>query len=186
MRIGSILFVSFNFLQVLWIQQRLSQSGLDSARPSHLRERVYIAGIHWNNEDILQSHWNDAVVSLAETLGPENVFISVYESGSWDNSKNVLKDLDTRLGHLRVSSNITMSETTHLDEISQPATGPGWIDTFRGKKELRRIPYLAKLRNLTLKRLVEFSHQGVRFDKVLFLNDIVFTVSFPPPSVFTD
>jgi hypothetical protein len=184
-RIASLLFVLFNFVQVLRIQQRLSQYALKATEPSYLKsveasankQRVYISSIHWNNEPILHSYWNNALIALVEALGPENVFISVYESGSWDDSKNVLRDLDERLGWLGVNRDITLSETTHLDEISKPADGPGWIDTSRGKKELRRIPYLAKLRNLTLKNLVALSKQGLNFDKVLFLNDVVFTAS---------
>lgn len=140
------------------------------------RERLFIASMHWNNEAILRSHWNDAVVELARTWGPENVFVSVYESGSWDDSKDALRDLDSRLDRLGVPRNITLSDTTHEDEVSAPPAGDGWIDTSRGKKELRRIPYLARLRNFTLRPLEELTEQGVGFDKVLFLNDVVFTV----------
>lgn len=139
-------------------------------------ERLFIASMHWNNEAILRSHWNDAVVELARAWGPENVFVSVYESGSWDESKDALRDLDVRLGQLGVPRNITLSETTHEDEISAPPEGDGWIKTSRGKKELRRIPYLARLRNFTLRPLEHLTELGIGFDKVLFLNDVVFTV----------
>jgi len=139
-------------------------------------ERVYIASLHWNNEAILRSHWNNAVVELAKTLGPENIFISVYESGSWDDSKGALRELDGRLERLGVARNITLSETTHLDEISRRPARHGWIETPRGKTELRRIPYLARLRNLTLRPLEELLEQGKTFDRILFLNDVVFTV----------
>lgn len=187
-RIAFLLFVACNFVQVLRIQQQLSQYALKAAEPSYLKPtpklgeqlphkpRVYISSIHWNNEQILHSHWNNALIALVEALGPDNVFISVYESGSWDNSKTALKDLDERLGWLGVNRDITLSETTHKDEISKSAEGPGWIQTSRGKKELRRIPYLAKLRNFTLKNLVALSKQGLKYDKVLFLNDVVFSV----------
>jgi len=124
----------------------------------------------------LRSHWNNAVVELARTLGPENVFISVYESGSWDDSKGALRELDSRLERLGVPRNITLSETTHLDEISRHPDGRGWIKTPRGRMELRRIPYLARLRNLTLRPLEELLEQGKTFDRILFLNDVVFTV----------
>jgi hypothetical protein len=143
-----------------------------------LPERIYIASIHWNNEEVLQSHWNNAVVALAKALGPENVYITVYESGSWDNSKHVLRELDTSLGEHNIRRNITLSETTHSDEMSvaNEKKGLGWIKTPRGKKELRRIPYLSRLRNWTLEPLQELSRQGEVFDKVLFLNDVVFSV----------
>ena len=41
--------------------------------------------------------------------------------------------------------------------------------------ELRRIPYLARLRNLVMEPLFELRESGVVFDKILFLNDVVFT-----------
>ena len=138
------------------------------AEPSGRRtERVYIASMHWNNGRILRSHWNDAVVALAKALSRENVFVTVYESGSWDDSKGALSELDQTLGGLGIRRNITLSETTHLDEVSAADNGTGWIDTPRGKKELRRIPYLSRLRNWTLEPLQELSRRGERFDKVL-------------------
>jgi hypothetical protein len=120
------------------------------------------------------------VVDLVRALGPENVFISVYESGSWDESKSALRSLDKTLGELRVPRNITLSETTHLDEIQrvpgQAEEREGWIVTPREKKELRRIPYLSKLRNIGLRQLNEMNEKGIHFDRVLFLNDVAFTV----------
>lgn len=156
-------------------QQSTSTSTSENGQP-RARERLFIASMHWNNEAILRSHWNDAVVQLAQEWGPENVFVSVFESGSWDDTKGALTDLEGQLSHLGVPRNITLSQTTHEDEILGPSNGEGWIDTSRGKKELRRIPYLARLRNLTLRPLERLAELGIMFDKVLFLNDVVFTV----------
>ena len=68
-----VLFTTLEIIQVLRCLPRLT------ATPSAPRrsERIYIASIHWNNEAILRSHWNDAVVSLANALGRENVFVTV-------------------------------------------------------------------------------------------------------------
>ena len=76
----------------------------------------------------------------------------------------------------KIRRNITLSETSHLDEISVVERGSGWIDTPKGKRELRRIPYLSRLRNWTLEPLQELAREGERFGKILFFNDIVFTV----------
>ena len=142
--------------------------------------RVYIAALHWNSEQILRSHWNDAVVALAYALGPENVFVTVYESGSWDDSKGALRELDAALDGLGVRHNITTSDVTHEDVMSTIGAGAGWIRTPRGRTELRRIPYLAQLRNWVLEPLQALAHGGERFDVVLFLNDVVFTVRSSP------
>lgn len=142
------------------------------------RERIYIASMHWNNAEVLKDYWNDAVIKLTETFGADNVFVSIYESGSWDDSKAALQTLDAELEKRNVARRVEVSETTHYDEITKPEKerGEGWIDTSRGQRELRRIPYLAKLRNKTIQDLIELSKKGVTFDKVLFLNDVVFTV----------
>ncbi|KAF9888427.1 hypothetical protein FE257_008705 [Aspergillus nanangensis] len=161
--------------EVLLIRHRILE--VDARPPATLprQERIYVASIHWNNENVLRNYWNDAVVDLARALGPENIYLSVFESGSWDDTKGALRDLDVMLDRIGVSRNITVSDITHDDEISAKPAEHGWIDTSRGKKELRRIPYLARLRNLSLQPLHQLLLEGETFDRVLFLNDVVFT-----------
>lgn len=118
------------------------------------------------------------MIELAEAFGPENVYVSVYESGSWDDSKGALRLLDAELEKIGVQRTILLEPKTHADEIAALPSSSGWIDTPRGKKELRRIPYLSRLRNLSLKPLADIALKGKIFDRVLFLNDVVFTVSF--------
>jgi hypothetical protein len=175
-----ISFALWSVLEVLLIYQRVSTAEAIKPRMPQKPERIYIASMHWNNEAVLRSHWNDAIIQLAKAWGTENVFVSVYESGSWDDTKGALRDLDVELDRLGVRRNITLSDTTHEDEISVSPSGEGWIDTSRGRKELRRIPYLARLRNLTLRPLEDLERQGIAFDKILFLNDVVFTVRINP------
>lgn len=145
--------------------------------PDVRNQKIFIASIHWNNARILRSNWNRAVLDLLEYFGVHNIHISIYESGSWDESKDALRALDNDLEDLGVKRTITLEETTHTDELRKPITA-GWIETPRGKKELRRIPYLSKLRNLSLQPLNELAGGGIKFDKVLFLNDVVFKVCF--------
>lgn len=118
------------------------------------------------------------MLDLAQTLGPDRVFLSVFESGSYDDTKDALRELDADLEQMGVGRNITLSDVTHVDEIVMPdeEKGDGWIDTMRGVRELRRIPYLARLRNRSLQPLEDLAREGVMFDIVLFLNDVVFTV----------
>ncbi|KAL4981549.1 cryptococcal mannosyltransferase 1-domain-containing protein [Aspergillus falconensis] len=126
-------------------------------------ERIYIASLHWNNEAILRDSRNDAIIRLAEKWGAENVF-------------GGLRDLDLELDRLGIRRNITLSTTSHRDEIPVPLPSDGWVDTPRGRTELRRKPHLARLRNLTLRPLEDLKRPGILFDKALFLGDVVFTV----------
>lgn len=105
----------------------------------------------------------------------------MHESGSWDYSKDALRQLDSELYTLGVSRKITLDETTQADEIAFPPAEPGhgWIKTSRNRMELWRIPYLARLRNKYLQPLIEMAQDEITFDYVLFfffLNDVVFTV----------
>ncbi len=165
-------------LILLTSTRQSSASMRDDLLPQEKAQKIYIASIHWNNEEIIRSNWTNAVLELAETLGPENVYISIYESGSWDDSKGALKLLDAELEQRGVQRTITLEPRTHVEEIAAPPASSGWIDTPRGQKELRRIPYLSRLRNLSLKPLADLALNGITFDRVLFLNDVVFTVGF--------
>lgn len=140
---------------------------------------IYVASIFWNSAHILHASWNSAILDLAEKLGPDNIFISIYESGSWDETKQLLRQLERTLITRGIRHRIVLDKTTHQDEIDRPSATEGWVETPRGKTELRRIPYLSKLRNKTLEPLAEFSANVTTFDKVLFMNDVVFTVMVP-------
>lgn len=138
-------------------------------------ERIYIASMHFNDAKII-NRWSRELMDLVDVLGPDNVFVSIYESGSWDETKEHLLALDSVLGKKGVAKRVVTSDVTHRDEINNPDKGEGWITTSRNKKELRRIPYLSRLRNKTIKDLVDLYAKGITFDKVLFLNDVIFSV----------
>jgi hypothetical protein len=150
----------------------------DSVAPNE--QKIFIASIHRNSERILRTHWNEAIVNLSKHLGVENVFVSIHESGSHDNTKGALWDLDIELEQLGVHRSIELDKT--LDEqVAEIMTRPetveeGWIATPRGKIELRRIPYLAKLRNKVMEKLDTEAKLGRTYNIVLWLNDVVFTV----------
>src|SRR5699024_7102518 len=122
---------------------------------------------------ILRSDRNRGVVDLTKALGADNVFVSVYESGSWDDSKGALRELDRELGGLGVQRQIILDKETHKDAIGAPPAEHGWITSPSGEKRLRRIPYLAGMRNLSLQPLLDMAENGTTFDYVLFLGDVV-------------
>jgi hypothetical protein len=178
----------FVFLFVLFVCDALltitSNPPLTRVSPSTtgLGDRIFIASMHWNNEYIIRTHWSHAVLDLVKHFGPENTYVAIIESGSWDNTKDALRELDHELGKLGVERYIELSETTHKDEIERvpEQDQEGWIWTPRGRKELRRIPYLAGIRNRVMAKLKELAEKvgnGKRtFDKILWLNDVIFTV----------
>jgi hypothetical protein len=154
---------------------RSQQAALGAPPPPRNTKRVYIAAQHWNSAHILESHWNQALSALVQELGIDNVFVSIYESGSFDYTKDALRELDKTLEELQVQKSIILSDISHADEIAQQPIGHGWIKAPSGETELRRIPFLASVRNRVFEPLETLVAQGEQFDTVLFLNDIVFT-----------
>lgn len=186
---ASLLVIVFLIYDLFWAHSRASSSSdslqsrnngvYSSKKATKTQERIFIASTHWNNEIVLRSHWNTAILNLVQSLGAENVYVSVVESGSYDNTKGALIELDYYLGQLGINRTISLSEASHADAISRvpSAEEEGWVDTPRGRRELRRIPFLSRERNESLKPLATLETEfGLRFDKILFLNDVVFTV----------
>jgi hypothetical protein len=163
--------------QTILLNSSKHTHSLSHHRHRHHYGKIFITSLAWNSEAILPA-WSRTLLELVEVLGRENVFIHVFESGSWDESKTLLTALDTELEGLGVKRNITLSETTHQEFVSQRPDGEdGWVGTGRGKEEMRRIPYLARLRNQGLEEMGRLLVGGERFGKVLFLGDVVFSVS---------
>ena len=135
---------------------------------------VFIASLLKDNEDILKGGWSEAVVNLTRALGPENVWVSIHESGSRDGTKKQLQLLDLRLSEVGAGHEINMADVGEDMNKIIPQNGPGWI-TVEGRRKMRRIPFLAELRNMNLGHLAALTAKGVFFDKILFLNDIIFT-----------
>lgn len=167
-----------------------------STLPAHLRnEKIFIVSIHRNSEYTLRLYWNGALLKLITALGPENVFVSILESGSQEDTKGALRDLQGKLKELGVENKIELDidANAQAQELAKvPAEGEdrtGWMFTGRGRKgwELRRIPYLSRLRNRAMEPLLSREEDGKpRFDRVLWINDVVFTVSHVPESIVFD
>lgn len=181
--VALVLFVVIALAEAFGIHSALEQASLEQPE-AFGQQKIFIVGIHWNSENILREHWVPALVALAKDIGPENVFVSIYESGSYDNTKAVLRVLDQFLEENGIPRKVVLDETTHADEISKSPSDNGWIEVPNGTTQLRRIPYLAKLRNIAMQPMYDLQDANVVFDKVLFLNDVVFTVSLAFLSCF--
>jgi hypothetical protein len=161
----------------------VEDSGLPAA--INITERIYIASLAWNDEEILREYWIPALLDLASHCEKGNIYVSILESGSWDGTKDALRGLDTELEKLGVERSVVLRDKTHEDEINRvPAeVEKGWIWSTRGKMEMRRLPFLASTRNAAMEKLGELAVRGDAeggsrtFDKVLWLNgDVIFRV----------
>ncbi|KAL0936455.1 polysaccharide export protein [Colletotrichum truncatum] len=157
----------------------------DHIPPRHPgNETFFIASIHRNNGPILGQPMSENILKLVDYLGLDRVHFSAVESGSQDDTKDKLSALKEKLDAKGVQNTISLGKTVHeqLDEIHDrpPASGltpppPGWIwNAKEGHFDMRRITYLARERNRAMEPLKALGEKGVKFDKVIWLNDVVF------------
>ncbi|KAL2831241.1 cryptococcal mannosyltransferase 1-domain-containing protein [Aspergillus cavernicola] len=168
-------FFLWSTADILLVQRHYHEEQTHTDFKPPERQRIYIASIFWSNEQTLSSHWNEAVVELANVFGPDNIFVSVYESGSNDGTKDHLRELDRVLDTIGVQRNIALSDVAHQDEVSMTPIDNDWSDHPPGEKEFRRTYYLSRLRNMSLRPLHDLRDIGTLFDRVLFLSDVIFT-----------
>lgn len=126
-------------------------------------EQVYIAtSLYDPGGDLARGKWGKGVLELIELLGEDNVFLSIFENGSGPDGENALRDLEERV---TCNSSVVFEETMHLEGLNT-VTVPG------GQERIKRIEYLAEVRNRALEPLE--AHPENQYDKLLYLNDVVF------------
>nr|POE62521.1 hypothetical protein CFP56_69857 [Quercus suber] len=200
LKIAALLFAIWIIIDVSKARQAFINT-TGEVPPPFAGEKIFIASIHWTDEEILKSHWIPAILELTKEIGPNNVFVSIEESGSMDDTKGALRYLDAELIAAGIRRQIMLDPTTRVDVVERPPAASGWIvmpfdkrvrETWttwttvpKGKPVPRRIPYLAGLRDTVLAPLYELEAAGEKFDKILFLNDVVFQVSYSEPRLTT-
>ncbi|KAI8320665.1 hypothetical protein GQ54DRAFT_246300, partial [Martensiomyces pterosporus] len=116
--------------------------------------RIYVAVNLFNNERVLPNMATQ-LLAFADMLGSKRVFLSIYENGSTDRTKEILREFKRALRILGIPHRIV------ADEKPRPAL-------------YHRIEYMAEIRNRALEPLAGL---GTRFDKVVFLNDVFFCLT---------
>ncbi|KAJ5485444.1 hypothetical protein N7539_005432 [Penicillium diatomitis] len=138
------------------------QSSSAHGRGNVHNQKVYIAAVLYDPQGQLASgRWGDALLQLIEMLGEQNVYLSIYENNSGETGENALRHL---------ADNVTCNNTI----ISEPGLSLRDIPHVTiptGEKRVRRIDYLAEVRNRALQPL---DTAQVTYDKLLYLNDVIF------------
>jgi len=117
-------------------------------------DSFFIAVNMFNNQEVAPDFFFQLNM-LIMYLGRSNVFISIFENGSHDQTKTFLGIFKVLLDNLGVSHEIKMSRE------GQPS----------GQ---HRIENLAKVRNTALEPLQKLEARGKFFAKIIFLNDIIY------------
>lgn len=125
-------------------------------------QKVYIAAVLYDPDgEIANGGWGQALLKLIELLGEENVFLSIYENNSGQEGESALQTLADQV---TCNNSIASEQGLSLGTIPRVAV-PG------GGKRIRRIDYLAEVRNRALQPL---QNANMTYDKLLYLNDVIF------------
>jgi hypothetical protein len=111
------------------------------------------------------------MLELIDRLGPNNVHLSIFENNSTDATPQLLHDFKKQLkcNHTIVTTKISLNhQFTELYIENDPHT------------YVSRIAYLASIRNHALEPLRQYRsdmsiNESRHFDKLLFLNDVIFS-----------
>lgn len=115
------------------------------------------------------------MLQLIDLLGPDNVHLSIYEDNPTEEAKQSLASFRQNVTCTSVNAptlntaNLS-GKSTIVAEDFDSGTLPR-VTLPNGEKRLKRIAFLAEVRNRALDPI---DHQGVKFDKILYLNDVNF------------
>lgn len=144
------------------LRDAVAQSSLPG-RGNPRSEKVYIAASLYDPDGgLAQGKWGADVLELVHLLGPDNVFLSVYENDSGEEGERALREWEE---HIPCEKSIVFEDHLDLADLSTVAVPDG-------SRRIKRIEYLAEVRNRALRPLEE--DPAKRFDKLLYLNDVVF------------
>lgn len=129
-------------------------------------EKVYITATLYDHEgELLSGDWARSVLYLIDILGPDNVFLSIYENNPDAKAQVALDAFIQKVtcAHEILAEDVDLADYPH-------------VTTPDGQSHPKRIAFLADLRNRALRPLENETSWAytTRFDKLLYLNDVIF------------
>ena len=139
------------------------ESSEDYGRANPENQKIFIAAsIYDEGGHLLGGHWGEAVLKLIDMLGNRNVFLSIYENTAGEAAQ---------LAQFKFEKRVQCQHHMVLEDSPSPEELPR-IRLPDGSERTKRIAYLAEVRNRALLPLDE--HPEIKYDKLLYLNDIAF------------
>lgn len=120
-------------------------------------QTYYIASNLYNSEAILPQY-TKALLQFIQDVGPKNVFVSIYENNSKDQTPRMLRELDAEMQRYGVRRNIRTDVKN------------------KEFQEKERIDRLAHIRNEAMAPMLRDAPSGLdhrTFSKVIFVNDVI-------------
>ncbi|KAH6644944.1 cryptococcal mannosyltransferase 1-domain-containing protein [Truncatella angustata] len=148
---------------------RCSGPGFDQGGCANpFNEKVFISvSLYDKNGHLADGKWGELLLRLIHMIGAENVFLSIYENDSGPGGASALEHLQTKLSCRHKIVNDAHVPIQDFPTIRMPD----------GTNRVKRISYLSEMRNRALRlldRLNKVELGTARFDKILFLNDVIF------------
>ncbi len=139
------------------------ESSEDYGRANPENQKIFIAAsIYDEGGHLLGGAWGEAVLKLINMLGNRNVFLSIYENTSGEAAQ---------VAQFKFEKRVQCQHNMVLEDPPSPEELPP-IRLADGTERTKRIAFLAEVRNKALLPLSE--HPEIKYDKLLYLNDIVF------------
>ena len=135
---------------------------------------LFIASIQSKSPAQDPKAWARAVEGVAAHIGPDRTFVSIYEEIADQDHREALKQLERNLDMLGVGHSIVFDNRDSIREYRHTWAAQGLAVPPRAT---RYVPYLAEMRNMALRPMIQLALDGVRFDKILFLEDVIFSVT---------
>ena len=136
-------------------------------RYKHLKDRKFFLAINLHNSEEILPQMIANLLLFTQYLAPGNLFISIFESGSNDNTKDMLREFGILLNATKTPYRIVDSPLRKSDQMN-------------------RIEYLVYVRNWAMDPLYELVKQKTNltghyddeqpYDSVIFINDIFFCI----------
>ncbi|PVV00293.1 hypothetical protein BB560_005331 [Smittium megazygosporum] len=117
-------------------------------------KKYYFSSNFVNNQEVLP-HLFSQLLSIFKFLGPENVFFSIFENSSTDNTTAIIRDFEKKITELKIRHSFVSSK-------------------HKRPNPFHRIEYLAGVRNRAMEPLYKEQKLGFTYDKIVFLNDVFF------------
>ena len=134
----------------------------DYGRANSDNQKIFIAAsIFDKGGRLVKGAWGRNVLELLNLLGNRNAFLSIYENDSGQEARKVLESFEEKV---QCNSQLVYDDHLSLEDIPK-------ITLPDGSNRIKRIAYLAEVRNKVLKPLED---SDVAYDKILFLNDVIF------------
>lgn len=110
-------------------------------------------------------NWGAALLDVIDLIGPDHVFLSIYENDSGEHGAAALKELKRQVP---CRHEIIYEDHVPLNIMPNITLPDGTVRT-------KRLAYLSEIRNRALRPLDTFGGvDRTLFDKILFLNDVAF------------